>query len=99
MKVESGERSIYVPQTDVHRAGRSVIADKMADSGVPPSSFPPLPLQPQMVTGGVYKVLHKKGTFVSRLRLTASIDCGIILGEVHPRLSIAAGQGNTADWG
>jgi hypothetical protein len=29
----------------------------------------PLPLQPQAVTGGVYKVLHKKGTFVSRLRL------------------------------
>jgi len=28
----------------------------------PPFFLSPLPLQPQMVTGGVYKGLHKKGT-------------------------------------
>jgi hypothetical protein len=32
-----------------------------------------LPLQLQMVTGGVHKVLHKKGTLLYTLRLTASV--------------------------
>jgi len=31
-------------------------------------------VQPQMVTGRVHEVLHKKGTFVCKLRLAASLD-------------------------
>jgi hypothetical protein len=36
--IESGDRSVYVPQTDVHGAGKSVITDKVAHGDVHPWS-------------------------------------------------------------
>jgi hypothetical protein len=41
--IESGDRSVYVPQTDVHGAGKSVITDKIARSDVHPWSSKAMP--------------------------------------------------------
>ena len=50
-----------------------------------------------MVTGGVYKVLHKKGTFVSKLRLTI-LSLGTILSEIHSVIPRQP-QVRTTHWG
>ena len=40
-----------------------------------------------MVTGGVYKVLHRKGTFVSKLRLTPSNPSATVRVELRAHIS------------
>jgi len=52
----------------------------------------PLPLQPQMVTGGVYKVLHEKGNIsplANLTNLTTLYLNGNGISEVEPLASLA----------